>query len=86
MTEEQFGKVYDVLVSLGEASENMRYGFISSHIDSKYPCDEWRFIGCLGFGGKYYSGKNKVTCYTEHETPAKLELIKKINLELSLIK
>ena len=45
-------------------------------------CDEWRFMGKLGFGGKYRSGTNRVDCYSEDETPERLDLIKQINIKL----
>ncbi len=50
-------------------------------------CREWRFIGALGFGGKFRNNGNHdntpyVDCYSEHETPARLEMIERANARL----
>lgn len=52
------------------------------------PCREWRFMGALGFGGKFRNNGNHnntpyVDCYPEHETPARLEMIAKANARLA---
>lgn len=85
MTKDSANKIYDVLVHDGGAVEHMRTSFIYHHSESKEGCDEWRFIGKLGFGGKYRSRYNKVDCYSEDENPERLKLIKKINNKLSKI-
>ena len=86
MTTEKANKVYDILVLIGGASEHERDSFIHHHVYSKYPCDEWRFGGKLGFGGKYRSRNNRVDCYKEDDTPKRSILIQQINEELSKIK
>lgn len=78
--------VYDLLVSIGGAEESERSSFIYFHCTDKYGCDEWRFIGKLGFGGKYRSKTNRVDCYKEDETPERIILIEKLNSELKKIK
>lgn len=78
--------VYDLLVSIGGAEESERSSFIYHHCTSKDGCDEWRFSGKLGFGGKYRSKRNRVDCYKEDETPSRIELIEKLNYELNKIK
>lgn len=41
---------------------------------------EYRFIGSLGFGGKFWcDGRWRVTCYREDDTPARLEAIAATN-------
>jgi hypothetical protein len=47
-------------------------------------CWEWRFMGALGFGGKFRNNGNHnntpyVDCYPENETPARLEMIQRAN-------
>ena len=76
-------KIYDLLVSVGGASERMRDSFIYHHCENKDGCDEWRFQGKLGFGGKYYSVKNRVDCYTEDRTQEAEAIINELNLKLS---
>jgi hypothetical protein len=85
MNKNRANKIYDILVNLGGASERMKDSFIYHHCESNDGCDEWRFGGKLGFGGKYRSRTNTVDCYLEDETISKKHLIKNINLELSKI-
>lgn len=49
---------------------------------------EWRFQGGLGFGGKlYWNGRwFRVSCYPEHETPERKEMIAEANTRLKSIK
>ena len=88
---EYFNKVYDILVNLGGAGEYNRESFINNHTSSidlpnDAPCTEWRFMGHLGFGGKYWSERNEVNCYREDETPEREVLIDKINMALGELK
>ena len=84
MNEERLNAIYDLLVSIGGASETYRYSFISEHVRNEdFACREWRFCGHLGFGGKYRSQTNKVDCYQEDETPERLAIIEKLNKELA---
>lgn len=65
--------------------------FISSHLSisefskDTYVCKEWRFCGLLGFGGKYWSGRNKVDCYREDENKETLKIIEITNEELKKV-
>ena len=79
------GCVYDILVKIGGASESMRGSFIQNHLDTEYPCTEWRFCGHLGYGGKYRSKTNTVDCYSEDETPKRLAIIREINTALATL-
>ncbi len=83
MTEDFANKVYDILINMGGASEDMRDSFVYHHVKSKDGCDEWRFGGKLGFGGKYRSRTNSVDCYAEDETSQRKNIISQINNELS---
>jgi hypothetical protein len=82
---EFFNRVYDLLVSIGGATESMRDSFIYHHARDKFPCDEFRFMGTLGFGGKYYRRENRVSCYREDETPLRRQIIERLNAELKKI-
>ena len=90
MTIEQANKIYNILVNLGGASEDMRDSFVYHHIDDKTDknheiCTEWRFMGKLGYGGKYRSRYNTVDCYKEDETKTTLKLVNEINELLKLV-
>ena len=79
-----FSAIYSVLVEQAGAQEIMRNSFIYHHTESEFgPCDEWRFQGALGFGGKYWRRENRVSCYREDETPERLEIIERTNEALS---
>jgi len=82
---EKANKVYDLLVSIGGASESDRDSFIYHHCEDKYECSEWRFCGHLGFGGKYRSGWNGVTYYQEDETPERIKIKSQLNEQLQKI-
>jgi hypothetical protein len=79
MEEVKANSVYDLLVKIGGASESERASFVYHHCMSKELCDEWRFGGKLGFGGKYRSIANRVDCYKEDDTPERIEIIKELN-------
>ena len=82
ISEDKANKIYDLLVSIGGASEHERDNFVYHHSKIKEGCDEWRFCGKLGFGGKYYSKRNVVSCYKEDENKERSEIIVKLNKEL----
>jgi hypothetical protein len=83
-------QVYDILVEIG-APENMRKAFVwtQTHED----CNEWRFEGKLGFGGKFWNEwsyieekfKWRVSCYSEDETPEREKLINETNQKLNIL-
>jgi hypothetical protein len=82
MTNEIANKIYDVLVVVGGASKHMRDSFVYAHTSDEI-CDEWRFSGNLGFGGKYWKKRNLVNYYSEDETKERDILVDKINKLLS---
>lgn len=88
MTKEFLEKVYAILVELGGATLDgwQKDAFIQAHLDKEYPCQEWRFGGRLGFGGKYYSRENRVDCYIEDYKGARRDLIAQINTKLKSLK
>jgi hypothetical protein len=82
LSKDKANKVYDLLVSIGGATERMRESFIHTHCVNENGCGEWRFQGKLGFGGKYFSRNNRVCFYTEDETPERNEIRTQLNAEL----
>lgn len=49
---------------------------------------EYRFMGALGFGGKFYNEGNRrweVGCYLEDDTPARTEMIRRANERLAAL-
>ena len=46
---------------------------------------EWRFMGALGFGGKFYNDgvSWRVGCYREDDTPERLRMIGAANARLA---
>ena len=51
MTADQANAVYDVLAAHAGAPEWGRDEFVAAHIAGR--CDEFRFVGDLGFGGAF---------------------------------
>ena len=80
-----YENVFDVLHDLGGAPERLRENFVTVHLGQPYLLDEYRFQGELGFGGKYWHKTNRVSCYSEDETPGRLALIDRLNSELAVI-
>lgn len=79
MTESQANAVYDVLMKHAGLNEHLREDFV--RYQTVGTGQEFRFIGSLGFGGKFYAEPYqwRVGCYREDETPARLEMIKETN-------
>ena len=72
--------IYDILVSICGANERMREDFVFHQTDRW--CDEYRFQGHLGFGGKFWRNQGfrpddswgewwYVNCYPEDATKAR---------------
>jgi hypothetical protein len=78
-----FSAVYSALVEKAGALESYRRDFIYHHTEAEHPCDEWRFQGKLGFGGKYWRRDNQVSCYSEDSTPEREAIIVETNAALS---
>ena len=67
-------------------------GFIRAitTVGNEHPCEEYRFIGALGFGGKFRNNGNRantpyVDCYPENETPDRKTMIEAANMRLALL-
>ncbi len=65
LTAEQANAVFDVLVECADAGEWQRDEFVQTHVEGR--CDEFRFQGLLGFGGKFWrtNGRWYVSAYPE---------------------
>lgn len=86
MSEAVLNRIYDILVKVCGASEGERDSFIFHQSQKNFPT-EWRFIGTLGFGGKFWRGHSRiyVNCYAEHETPAARKTIEEANKQLAQV-
>lgn len=86
---EFYGKCWDILVEHAGAhnddSGHNRAGFIHTMLDEGYSgCQEYRFCGALGFGGKLRRNSNNdyylyIDCYPEDSSPKTEAIIKKVN-------
>ncbi len=82
MTEEQAHAVYALLVQHAGAHEDDRDAFVY-HV--AHGCTEYRFQGCLGFGGKLYVERRRwrIGCYPEDKTAARVAIIDLTNAKLA---
>jgi hypothetical protein len=85
LTEDQAKAVYQILVDECGARAEDPYEFVLE-FTSDSPCNEWRFQGSLGFGGKFRYPKMSVDCYTEDETKERNLAIQKANTRLEELK
>lgn len=88
MTEEQANQVYDILVDYCDASEKDRPAFVYHHTSQKFydwGSTEYRFMGSLGFGGKFRTQGTDmyVDMYIEDQTPETVEMVRKTNKALA---
>lgn len=63
MNEAQANAVYDLLIQHAGADEWQRQEFVLMHAEGR--CDEFRFIGWLGSGGKFWRHRWQVSAYPE---------------------
>lgn len=86
MTEPQANAIYDVLVREAGANESDRLSFVVYVTSSERWPLEFRFMGSLGFGGKFWLTRHDpmyyVNCYREDETPERLATIERTNAAL----
>lgn len=81
-------KIAKILINIGGANARVASStsdFIFYLTDEKSRWDiEYRFMGHLGYGGKFRTTYNswKVDCYSESENPERLKLIDRINKKL----
>ena len=81
-----FARVYDVLERLVEAPTSRREAFIEyltqvTVSDRKWNSNEFRFMGSLGEGGKFWADPEwfLVNCYTEDRNRDRVEAINQTN-------
>lgn len=95
MTKEAANAVYDLLVAEAGAGEGWRLQFVF-HQTERY-CTEFRFMGALGFGGKFWRNWGYrsdgswgetwyVNAYPEDLTDERRALIDRVNTELDGIR
>lgn len=86
--------IRQILVEEAGYSENSRHDYFVQAIrtddrrDARKVCREYRFMGALGFGGKFRNNGNQnntphVDCYPEHETPERLAMIERANARIA---
>lgn len=88
MTETTANEIYDVLVAeCGAPNGDMRENF-TAVMTRPTETAEYRFIGDLGFGGKFRNVNDRfyVDCYPEHATPARVKMIDAANVKLTALK
>lgn len=81
MTTEQANAIWDALVEHAGAAEWQREEFVQLHVAGR--CDEFRFMGSLGAGGKFWRHTWTVDCYPEDLTPARQQSIAATNAALA---
>lgn len=88
LTPNQANAVYDILVKDAGASEDGREDFV--YLQTHDHLREYRFIGGLGFGGKFrrngWEDRWYVDCYTEDLTPERQAMIEAANAALAELK
>jgi hypothetical protein len=80
---EWLNAVFDLLVEIGGAHDSLRAEFLQLLGNAERPCDEFRFQGTLGFGGKYRRKTNTVDFFPEDLTPARVATLVRLNKKLA---
>lgn len=83
LNDQLVNQIYDILIDTCEAPDGWKQFFVSAFTQHDPP-REWRFQGCLGFGGKFRLTRDRcyVDCYPEDETPNRLDVISRANKQL----
>lgn len=86
LTTEQANAVWDVLIQHAGADEHGRDDFVRTQTAG--PCDEYRFMGWLGFGGKFWKHSDRwtVTAYPEDWTPGRDAIIAHTDAALAALR
>jgi hypothetical protein len=88
LTQVEANKIYDILIQHAGAAETKyhREQFVFSQMSEVQP--EYRFMGALGFGGKFRRNSRDdtwfVNCYPEDSDSFKRDAIEKTNEALKL--
>lgn len=90
LTEGQARQVWRILVEECQASavhfDEMAFVIEFSRPSSFPGAREWRFQGCLGFGGKFRFPALSVDCYPEDSNPEREAALTRANLRLAELK
>lgn len=88
LTKSQANDIWTLLVQECGVREDRRQDFIDYVAEPGRTWAEYRFMGSLGLGGKFYLqyGRIWVNCYMEDETPELNAVIQKVNKLLEGIK
>ena len=81
-------RVFDVLVEEGGAPEHGREQFLFHYTRSDHPPVEYRFMGALGFGGKFWRANQHwyITTYSEDETRERRAFIEQADKRLAVLR
>lgn len=91
ISHDQALRAYDILVEHAGArdDEGERQAFAQHVAHVERPCQEYRFQGKLGFGGKFWNDDRRetpfVNCYSENATPERTSIILKTNAALAAL-
>jgi len=80
-------EIWRILKNQCGAHQSLEYSFIDFYRKNYDKCNEFRFGGILGFGGKLYTNKGKayVGCYSEDCDEGRSMLITEVNNKLGEI-
>jgi hypothetical protein len=84
MTKDEANAIYDILVRECGAAEGREWSYPSrAHFVHEFtrerPTDEYRFMGKLGAGGKFWPRDMRVSYYRENETSEREEMVRRAN-------
>ncbi len=84
LTVPQAHQVYEILIEYGGATPHGQPDFRYAMVHAEIPCQEYRFGGVLGFGGKFHNEDNRfrVSAYAEHTGPEERILMARANAAL----
>lgn len=76
-------QIFEILVLYAGANERDTDSFIRTMTSGTL---EYKIGGKLGFGGRFSLDKFRVACYTEDETPERMDVIMMVNQKLKELK
>ena len=82
LTEHQAQEIWNILCLHAGANPDQEEQFFYCATNPDSPCEEFRFQGHLGFGGKYWLETNTVTCYPEDVTTETTRILEETNAAL----
>lgn len=78
-------QIYQILVDqVGANSKEDDFVTFAHYMERD--CREFRFVGNLGFGGKFYNdGRWRISCYSEDSNEERDTVIENVNRQLQLM-